>query len=708
MNQNVQKNKLVINSYQSSSEKEFSKNKKNNLIKSNPEINLKKGNKRNYSKKDYRKKEYIISVNNILNQIQEKVKSKQSKMISKSKITELSNFKNISKEKTMNNTFNTYNTYSNMNNNMNQNSNSNNTYINIAINNSSVEEFSKNEENSENIDKTDEIKNNDNNSTKMRLQTSNDFNINIDKYFDSKNQDLPYFREYYTTKDKIKELDQTRTKLFLSSQNFYLRNKNRAILSKINKLKNKDIEKELKQLGYDYTYSKKLNIYSDLKRLPTSVCFGKGVSSMKAEDEDKEIYQKTFLKNLENKRKENQVNLDNFHKLMTKGFCCSKKNINKYDAILENKLIINSNSTRKYKKKNQIVTGQNLYPLLKEKKILKNILPKEIDYNTQFTINDVLNEEIHPLYRYQKKNINFHSRLISHEIGFLFVKTFALGKMVSRRQDIINKKMDEKFNILSKILIEKGKEMAQSKKKLSDKENMKILRRKYLLEKFETVIKKAFYQFRRMKTDIRTFLTITKNDIPIKYEEGLYLFRAIKDLDLENIEQIIKKNYHYALFRDEFGQTAMHICAKRNMYQVISLLISRLGDVNAQDIYGRTPLMCAVEKNHLDTVCVLLFNYADPDITDKKGKRAIDYLHIRKKLLNKNEFKIKRMLEYIRVVYLFHRMMANEKDFDTFIMNSLKYLMKGELDINYEDLLKINEEVLMDDKEKKSYIKKYV
>ena len=182
-----------------------------------------------------------------------------------------------------------------MNNNMNQNSNSNNTYINVAINNSSVEEFSKNEENSENIDKTDEIKHNDNNSSKIRLQTSNDFNINIDKYFDSKNQDLPYFREYYTTKDKIKELDKIRTKLFLSSQNFYLRNKNRAILSKINKLKNKDIEKELKQLGYDYTYSKKLNIYSDLKRLPTSVCFGKGVSSMKSEDEDKEIYQKTFF-----------------------------------------------------------------------------------------------------------------------------------------------------------------------------------------------------------------------------------------------------------------------------------------------------------------------------------------------------------------------------------------------------------------------------
>jgi len=701
MSQIKQKNKLEIKSYQSSSEREFSKNKNNNLIKSNPDIYLLKKNKKYYSKKDFRKREYIISVDNILKQIKDKVKSKKSQILNKTELTQLSNFKNISKEKTMNNTFNTYNTYSNTNNNK-----SNNTYINIAINNSNVAEFSKNEENSENVDNPKEMKSIDKNSTKMKLKTFKDFNINIDDYFNSTKQNLPYFREYYTTKDKIEELEKIRTKLFLSSQNFYMRNKNRAIINKINKLKNKDIEKELKQLGIDYTGNKKFNLYSDLKRLPTSVCFGKGVSSMKAEAEDKQIYEKTFLKNLENKNKENQINADNFHKLMTKGFCSSRKNINKYDAVFENKLIINSNSTKKYKKKNQIVTGQNLYPLLTNKKILRNILPKEVDYDTQFTINDVLNDEIHPLYRYQKKNINFHSGLILHEIGFLFVKTFALGKMADKKQDIINKKMDEKFNILSKMLIEKGKEMGQSQKKLSEKKNMAIHSRSYLLEKFEIVIKKAFYQFRRMQVHIRDFLVITKDNIPITYEEGLYLFKAIKDGDLENIEQIIKKNFNYALFRDEFGQTPMHICAKRNVYQVISLLISRLGDINAQDIYGRTPLMVAAENNHIDIVVVLLFNYADPDITDKEGKRAIDYVKKGKKLMDKNEYKIKRMLEFIRIVFLFHRMMHNERDFDTFIKNSLNFLMKGELDINYEVLLKINEQVLTDDKEKKKYIKK--
>ena len=64
------------------------------------------------------------------------------------------------------------------------------------------------------------------------------------------------------------------------------------------------------------------------------------------EDEDKEIYENKFLKNLENKCKENQINTENFRRLMTKGFSDSRKNINKYDAVLENKLVKNSNSKK--------------------------------------------------------------------------------------------------------------------------------------------------------------------------------------------------------------------------------------------------------------------------------------------------------------------------------------------------------------------------
>ena len=700
MSQNKSKKKLEINSYQSTSERDLTKNKKNNIIKTSSALDYRIKKRKNFSKKDFRKKDYIISIDNILNEIKEKVKSKQSKILSKIKLTEISNYKNISKEKTKNNTFNTNNTYSNTNNNINQNSNSNNTYINVAINTSNEDEISKIEENLENNKK---LKNIDKNSKQIKLKTFSDFNISNDNYFNSSNQKLHTFRKYYSMNDKIKEIDKMKKELFLSSNKFYLHNKERGIKNLIKQLQNKDIENELKKLGYDYTGNKKMNYYSDLKRLPTQVCFGKGLSSMKEEDEEKEIYENKFLKNLESKNKENKMNDINFNKLITKGFGDSKKNINKYDIIFKNKLIINSNSTKKYKKKNQIITGQNLYPLLKQKKILKNILPKGIDYNTQFSINDVINDEIHPLYRYQKKNLTFHSGLISHEINFLFVKTFSLGKMVDKQKDIINKKMDEKFNIFSKNLIEKSKEMGQGQKKLTDKENMELMRKKYILKKFENLIKRAFYRFRRMKIDIRKFIDITKDDVPIKYSEGLYLFKAIKDGDLENIEEIIKKNYNYALFRDEFGQTAMHICAKRNIYQVVQLLISRLGDINAQDIYGRTPLMCAVENKHLEIIYVLLLNYADPDIKDNYGKKAVDYVNIDNRIKEKIDYKMERILKSIRLVYLFNRMMVNEKDFDTFVKNSLKYLFREEIGINFDQLIKENEEVLNDNKEKKYF-----
>ena len=684
-------NKLEINSDIANFEKRLSKNKIKDIINTNSLIDYQIKMKKNDIKANKRKKDYIISIDNAFNKIKEKVRLKQSKLLNQTKLAEISNIKNISKEKTMNNTFNTNNTYSNINNNMNQNSNSNNTYINIAINNITEDDKSKNSELLNDINKIEKH-------TPKKIEQI-DLNIlNMNNF--SENNKIRIPREYYTEKDQIKELNKIRQDLFNSSRKFYLHNSNKTIINRLRQLKSKNIERELKQLGYDFNNKKKFNLYSELKRLPTQICFGKGVSSMKEEKEDKEIYENKFLKNLENKSKENQTNKDNYYKLLTKGFCGSKKNINKYDAVFENKLVVNSNSMKKYEQKNQLITGQNMYPLFKQKKILRNILPKEVDYNTQFTINDVIDDEMHPLYRYQKKNLTFHSGLISHEIDFLFVKHFALGEMVDKKKDVLNKKKDEKFDILMKLLIGKKSDMRDEEKKLTDRAKQKLIRRKYLLKKFENAIKKSFYQFRRMKIDIRTFLNITRYDIPISDSDGMYLFKAIKDGDIENIERLIKKNYNYALFRDEFGQTAFHICAKRNIYQIVLLLISRLGDIDARDIHGRTPLMRAVEYGNLETISVLLFNYADPNIEDNEGKKAIDLLRFKKNSENAIEYKIERALKYARLVHLFNRMMVNEKDFDTFVKNSLKYLFKEELNINFEELLKTNTEVLKDDDKK--------
>ena len=681
MEQNKSKKNLKINTYNSFLEKDISKYKIYNLEKGNQLINYKIKKKRNNSNRNFKKKEYLISINNALNEVKEKMKLSQSRLLNKTQ-KELNN-KNISKEKTMNNTFNTNNTWSNINSNkINQNSN-NNTYINIAI--LTDDEISKNIENIEK-DKNYKIK---------IIKNYNDFDI--DNLEEINKKKLPLQKEYYSLNDKIKELDKIKNDLFISSTKFYLQNKERSIINKIKKIKRMNLEKKLELCGFNFNDKKKFKIYSDLKRLPTEICFGKGTSFFKKEEEDKEINSFKFFKNLKGKNKNNEINSKIFHKLMVNGFTDSK-NINKYDAVLENKLVINSNYKRK---KNPIKEGQNLYQILTEKKILRNILPKEIDYNTQFTINDIINNELHPFYRYQHKNLNFHSHLLSHEINYLFIEDFALGKMADKKKDKFIKKLDEKFHISSNLLMKRNEEFENEQRKQIDIKDLEKIKKKYLITKFEIAIKKSFYQFRRMKIDIKTYFNITRENIPIKYSEGLYLFKAIKDGDIENIEYLIKKNYKYALFNDEFGQTAFHICAKRNIYQVIQLLISRTGDINSKDIYGRTPLMCAAENGHLDIICVLLFYYADPNITDNNGKKAIDYIKLGNNINDITEYKIERALMFTGLVRCFLNNMINEKDFDIFMKNSLKFLFKQEINIDYESLIKANNFVMKDDDEKK-------
>ena len=681
MEQNKSKKNLKINTYNSFLEKDISKYKIYNLEKGNQLINYKIKKKRNNSNRNFKKKEYLISINNALNEVKEKMKLSQSRLLNKTQ-KELNN-KNISKEKTMNNTFNTNNTWSNINSNkINQNSN-NNTYINIAI--LTDDEISKNIENIEK-DKNYKIK---------IIKNYNDFDI--DNLEEINKKKLPLQKEYYSLNDKIKELDKIKNDLFISSTKFYLQNKERSIINKIKKIKRMNLEKKLELCGYNFNDKKKFKIYSDLKRLPTEICFGKGTSFFKKEEEDEEINSFKFFKNLKGKNKNNEINSKIFHKLMVNGFTDSK-NINKYDAVLENKLVINSNFKRK---KNPIKEGQNLYQILTEKKILRNILPKEIDYNTQFNINDIINNELHPFYRYQHKNLNFHSHLLSHEINYLFIEDFALGKMADKKKDKFIKKLDEKFHISSNLLMKRNEEFENEQRKHIDIKDLEIIKKKYLITKFEIAIKKSFYQFRRMKIDIKTYFNITRENIPIKYSEGLYLFKAIKDGDIENIEYLIKKNYKYALFNDEFGQTAFHICAKRNIYQVIQLLISRTGDINSKDIYGRTPLMCAAENGHLDIICVLLFYYADPNITDNNGKKAIDYIKLGNNINDITEYKIERALMFTGLVRCFLNNMINEKDFDIFMKNSLKFLFKQEINIDYESLIKANNFVMKDDDEKK-------
>ena len=242
-------NKLEINSDIANFEKRLSKNKIKDIINTNSLIDYQIKMKKNDIKANKRKKDYIISIDNAFNKIKEKVRLKQSKLLNQTKLAEISNIKNISKEKTMNNTFNTNNTYSNINNNMNQNSNSNNTYINIAINNITEDDKSKNSELLNDINKIEKH-------TPKKIEQI-DLNILNMNNFSEKNK-IRIPREYYTEKDQIAELNKIRQDLFNSSRKFYLHNSNKTIINRLRQLKSKNIERELKQLGYDFNNKKKI------------------------------------------------------------------------------------------------------------------------------------------------------------------------------------------------------------------------------------------------------------------------------------------------------------------------------------------------------------------------------------------------------------------------------------------------------------------
>jgi ankyrin repeat protein len=281
------------------------------------------------------------------------------------------------------------------------------------------------------------------------------------------------------------------------------------------------------------------------------------------------------------------------------------------------------------------------------------------------------------------------SNLISQELNVLFSKFMCLSKIepdkeneLKRKDNLIELSKDEKFIQLMRGLIGKDKEM---EKKLKDKINeeekkKKLIRRKYLLKKFKEIILNACQKIKKYNIDIDIFyslMEINKNDETFKKEyvnKGQYLFRVIKAGDINEIINVINQNNYLVSYKDEFDQIPLHICAKRNIYQIIAFLLSRLSPIDAQDESGRTALMIAAHYNYLEFVTILLFENANPKIKDINLKKASD--------LTTNE-KIKIILKRAEALHNLH-LFIEGKNLQKFVVNGLDFLYKKELEINYE------------------------
>lgn len=86
------------------------------------------------------------------------------------------------------------------------------------------------------------------------------------------------------------------------------------------------------------------------------------------------------------------------------------------------------------------------------------------------------------------------------------------------------------------------------------------------------------------------------------------------------------KFLHQINTHDAFGYLAIHYAARLGNHEVAALLIKNGADVNAVTKGNRTTaLMRACMGDHDKIVELLLKNGADRDVTDSRGKKAIDY-----------------------------------------------------------------------------------
>jgi len=88
---------------------------------------------------------------------------------------------------------------------------------------------------------------------------------------------------------------------------------------------------------------------------------------------------------------------------------------------------------------------------------------------------------------------------------------------------------------------------------------------------------------------------------------------AKQDNEAEIRHMLAQEQAH--TFMNEDGETALHLAAKQDAY-LIRHVLSHGFDINFRNVYGETPLMCAVNAENVDTVTFLLKNHADVNAVD--------------------------------------------------------------------------------------------
>ena len=100
--------------------------------------------------------------------------------------------------------------------------------------------------------------------------------------------------------------------------------------------------------------------------------------------------------------------------------------------------------------------------------------------------------------------------------------------------------------------------------------------------------------------------------------------QAIWNNDIELISKLMNK-YHNIMHKINVGgQSLIHLVAKRNNIEILSMFIKRGGNINMQDCVGNTPLHLASRERNIEAIQLLLYEFALPNLLTIEGKKPSD------------------------------------------------------------------------------------
>ena len=105
---------------------------------------------------------------------------------------------------------------------------------------------------------------------------------------------------------------------------------------------------------------------------------------------------------------------------------------------------------------------------------------------------------------------------------------------------------------------------------------------------------------------------------PVEVERTEEMMAACQANDVQKLEWLLKEPQDPNQL-DVFGKTPLHCAVENAARACVKLLVSAAADLNCQDAEGATPLHLAVLQGHTEVVGLLLQLGANPDVATQKG-----------------------------------------------------------------------------------------